>query len=75
MLQPMTSPAAVVVDCANGVGAGALQMMSGVIDKKFLDVTFCNDGSNGILNDKVHLVIIIRPLFTANLPCSAERIM
>ena len=56
MLQSVTSPVAVVVDCANGVGAGALQKMSEVIGKKFLDVTLCNDGSNGALNDKVNLI-------------------
>lgn len=50
--ESMTSPVTVVVDCANGVGAGALQKMSEVIGKKFLDVTLCNDGSNGVLNDK-----------------------
>ena len=53
----MTSPVAVVVDCANGVGAGALKKMSEVIGKKFLDVTLCNDGSNGVLNDKVDNII------------------
>ena len=53
----MTSPVTVVVDCANGVGAGALQKMSEVIGKKFLDVTLCNDGSNGVLNDKVDDII------------------
>ena len=47
-----------MVDCANGVGAGALQKMSEAIGKKFLDVTVCNDGSDGVLNDKVHLVVI-----------------
>ena len=55
----MTSPVAVVVDCANGVGAGALQKISKVIGKKFLDVTVCNDGSNGALNDKVNLITTI----------------
>lgn len=52
MLQSLTGPA-VVVDCANGVGARALQKFSEVIGKKFLDATVCNDGSDGILNDKV----------------------
>lgn len=58
MLQSLTSPVAVTVDCANGVGAGALQKMSEVIGKEVLDVTICNDSSSGILNDKVHFVII-----------------
>ena len=58
MLQS-ASPAAVIVDCANGVGAGALQKMSEVIGKRFLNVAVCNDGNSGILNDKVsHLVTI-----------------
>ena len=49
------------MDCANGVGAGAVQKISNVIGKKFLNVEVCNDGSSGILNDKVgsHLVVTI----------------
>jgi len=74
MFQSLTGPATVVVDCANGVGAGTLQKISEVIGKKFLNVTVCNDGSDGILNDKVIFIIIISSLFTA-MPHSVEQIM
>jgi len=43
----------VTVDCANGVGAGALHKMAEVIGTNCLNVTVCNDGSSGILNEKV----------------------
>ncbi|XP_065882367.1 phosphoacetylglucosamine mutase-like isoform X2 [Dysidea avara] len=50
--QSMSGPAVVTVDCANGVGAGALQKMAEVIGNNCLNVTVCNDGSSGILNEK-----------------------
>ena len=61
------------MDCANGVGAGALQKMSEVIGKKFLNVTICNDGSGGILNDKVSHFVVTLLLLTWS--SSAEQIM
>lgn len=63
MLQLPVGPATITVDCANGVGARALQKMAEAIGKKSLDITMCNDGSDGILNDKVHFVIIILFLY------------
>ena len=47
------------MDCANGVGAGALRKMAEAIGNDCLNVTICNDGSNGILNEKVSTVFFL----------------
>jgi len=63
------------VDCANGVGAGALRKMAEVIGNNCLNVTICNDGSNGILNEKVSNVFLFCNSFTGHMLCSVEQTM
>ena len=60
------------VDCANGVGAMSLRALAPLISD-YLDITICNDGSTGKLNEncgadfvKVHLERILSNLLKSH---------